>query len=137
MSTATIATTTLQEHVDLYNALLSVQDLQGLKFAGKVSDNIDRLETALRPLNEMLRPTPEFEAFAKDVHELAAGDPEKVKQMEAEHPELVEYRKKQLDSATVLLNEPFELQLRKIHEGELPHNISARQLRGLKLILVP
>ena len=129
------ATTTLQDYVDLYNALEGMQDLQGLRFAQKIADNLDRLINLLQPLNMALKPSPEFEQFAQRVREEAQGDPAKVKMLEDAHPELINERRSQIEAGQILLSEPAKLTLRRIHQNELPSNISARQIRGLSMIL--
>lgn len=127
--------TTVQSYVDLLAALYTVQELPGLKFAKKVADNIDTLEKELEPLNTILQPTDEFLAFSEKVRKEAGNDHEKIAAMEAENTELVEHRKQQIETAKEMLSEPKEITLRKIHEGELPQQISAKQLKGLALIL--
>jgi len=129
------AETTVQTYVDLLHALQSVQDLPGLKFAQKVESNISKLEERLEPLNLALKPTKEFEEFAQMVQRVAGNDHVKRQELEDQNPEIVEKRVKQLDEAREMLTQPLSVPLRKIHEGELPHNINARQLKGLKLIL--
>lgn len=125
----------LREYSELYNALLHVQDLPGLRFASKVADNIRTLERELSPVNEALRPSPEFEAFAMRVREESGNDPAKVREMEEANPDLVQARRKQLQDAELMLAEEKEIRLRTILENELPAQISARQLMSLKLIL--
>ena len=127
--------TTVQSYVDLLATLYTVQELPGLKFAKKVADNIDTLEEELEPLNTILQPTDEFLAFSEKVRKEAGNDHEKIAAMEAENTELVEHRKQQIETAKEMLSEPKEITLRKIHEGELPQQISAKQLKGLALIL--
>lgn len=125
----------LREYSELYNALLHVQDLPGLRFASKVADNIRTLERELSPVNEALRPSPEFEVFAMRVREESGNDPAKVREMEEANPDLVQERRKQLQDAELMLAEEKEIRLRTILENELPAQISARQLMSLKLIL--
>lgn len=127
--------TTVQSYVDLLAALYTVHELPGLKFAKKVADNIDTLEAELAPLNTILQPTDEFLDFSEKVRNEAGTDTEKIAAMEAENKELVEHRKQQIETAKEMLLEPKEITLRKIHEGELPQQISAKQLKGLALIL--
>lgn len=127
--------TTVQTYVDLLAAMYSVQHLPGLKFALKVSENIEKLEKELAPLNEVMEPTKEFEDFAMMVQEVAGNDVEKRKALEEENRELVDHRLSQIELAKEMLKEPKSIQLRKFHEGELPKDISASQLKGLKLLM--
>jgi hypothetical protein len=128
-------TTTVQTYVDLLDALHRVQDLPGLKFAKKISDNIKKLELRLAPLHMALKPTKEFEEFAAKVMAEAGNDEAKRKALEFENPEIVQAREKQIEEAREMLKEPLEVQLRKIHEDELPQMINARQLRSIDIIL--
>ena len=128
--------TTTQTYVDLLAALYSVQELPGLKFALKVDENIQKLEKELAPLNKIMEPTPEFEAFALRVREEAGTDLEKRKQMEDENRELVDHRMQQIETAREMLKEPKEIQLRKIYISELPKDINAVQVKALKPILL-
>ena len=126
---------TMQEHVNLYNVLVTCQDLPGLRFAQKISDNIKMLEVELAPLNEILTPTPEFTEFAQKVQEQAGGDPEKIKELEAKEPELIKARQAQIDVYQGLLTEEKKLALRKIPSNDLPKDMTARQYRGLQSII--
>lgn len=128
--------TTVQTYVDLLAGLYSVQQLPGLKFALKVDENIQKLENELAPLNKLMEPTPEFEAFAERVRDEAGNDPEKRKKLEEENKELVDHRVKQIETAREMLAEPKEIQLRKIYVSELPKEINAAQIKALKPILL-
>ena len=128
--------TTVQTYVDLLAGLYSVQQLPGLKFALKVDENIQKLENELAPLNKLMEPTPEFEAFAERVRNEAGNDPEKRKKLEEENKELVDHRVKQIETAREMLAEPKEIQLRKIYVSELPKEINAAQIKALKPILL-
>lgn len=131
----TQVTTTVQTYVDLLDALYKVQELPGLKFAQKIADNIEKLESRLEPLNMAMKPTKEFEEFAQMVISTAGNDQAKRQELEDANPEIVAARLKQLDDAREMLTEPLEVKLRKIHEGELPQMINAKQLKSLKIIL--
>tara|TARA_R110002020_G_scaffold165581_2_gene353090 strand:+ start:25128 stop:25556 length:429 start_codon:yes stop_codon:yes gene_type:complete len=126
---------TVQNYVDLLSGHYSVVDLPGLKFAKKIADNIDAMEERLAPLNEILQPTKEFEEFAERIREEAGTDAEKIKLLEEENKELVDHRKSQLETAEEMLKEDMSITLRTIYEGELPNNISAKQIKALKSIL--
>jgi len=126
---------TVQNYVDLLSGHYSVVDLPGLKFAKKIADNIDAMEGRLAPLNEILQPTKEFEEFAERIREEAGTDAEKIKLLEEENKELVDHRKSQLETAEEMLKEDMSITLRTIYEGELPNNISAKQIKALKSIL--
>lgn len=133
--TVTEVVTTTQDYVNLYNGLMQVQHVQGLAFAKKVLENMETLERELKPLNDLLKPSPEFEAFAQRVRDEAKGDPKLTAELEATVPELIDERQKQVDAAQVMLASPMEIKMRKIYNGELPSQISAAQLKGIKMIL--
>ena len=132
---ATIVGETVQTYVDLLNGLYNVQELPGLKFAQKVVENIDILEKELAPLNDALKPSKEFEVFAQKVRLEAGNDPKKVEELESQEPELVNARKKQLETVQEMLKATTEIQLRKIYQNELPKEISAVQLKGIRKII--
>jgi hypothetical protein len=132
---ATIVGETVQTYVDLLNGLYNVQELPGLKFAQKVLENIDTLEKELAPLNDALKPSKEFEVFAQKVRLEAGNDPKKVEELESQEPELVNARKKQLETVQEMLKATTEIQLRKIYQSELPREISAVQLKGIRKII--
>jgi hypothetical protein len=132
---ATIVGETVQTYVDLLNGLYNVQELPGLKFAQKVVENIDILEKELAPLNDALKPSKEFEVFAQKVRLEAGNDPKKVEELESQEPELVNARKKQLETVQEMLKATTEIELRKIYQNELPKEISAVQLKGIRKII--
>ena len=129
--------TTIQTYVDLLATLYTVHELPGLKFAKKVVDNINTLEKELEPLNKILQPTDEFMALSERVRQEAGQDQEKMVAIEAEegNKKVVEHRHEQLATARQMLENPKEITLRKINESELPQQISAKQLKGLAVIL--
>jgi hypothetical protein len=132
---ATMVGDTVQTYVDLLNGLYNVQNLPGLKFAQKVLDNIETLEKELAPLNEALRPSEEFEQFALKVRTQAGNDPKKVEELEAQEPELVNERRMQLEAVQEMLKATTEIKLRTIYSSDLPKEISAAQLKGIRKIV--
>ena len=128
-------TVTVQHYVDILNGLYEVQHLPGLKFAQKVLENIDTLEKELAPLNETLRPSEEFEQFALKVRTIAGNDPKKVEELEAQEPELVNERRMQLEAVQEMLKATTEIKLRTIYSSDLPKEISAAQLKGIRKIV--
>ena len=126
---------TVQQAVDLLQALYGVQELEGLKFATKVAINMSNIEEQLRPLDEVMRPSKEFEAFAKIIQGVQ-NDQEKIAELEEQNAELVEERKKQIASVEAMLEDQIEVELIKIPSNILPNKINAQQIRGLKLLIV-
>lgn len=126
---------TVQQAVDLLQALYGVQELEGLKFATKVAINMSNIEERLKPLDEVMKPSKEFEAFAKIIQEVQ-GDQEKIAELEEQNAELVEERKKQIATVEAMLQDQIEVELIKIPSNILPNKINAQQIRGLKLLIV-
>lgn len=126
---------TVQQAVDLLQALYSVQELEGLKFATKVAINMSNIEERLKPLDEKMKPSEEFEAFAKTI-QAVQGDQEKIAELEEQNAGLVEERKKQIAEVEAMLKDQIEVELIKIPSNILPNKINAQQIRGLKLLIV-
>ena len=126
---------TVQQAVDLLQALYGVQELEGLKFATKVAINMSNIEERLKPLDEKMKPSEEFEAFAKTI-QAVQGDQEKIKELEEQNAGLVEERKKQIAEVEAMLKDQIEIKLIKIPSNMLPNKINAQQIRGLKLLIV-
>jgi hypothetical protein len=126
---------TIQQAVDLLQALYGVQELEGLKFATKAAINMSNIEERLKPLDEKMKPSKEFEAFAKTI-QAVQGDQEKIKELEEQNVELVEERKKQIAEVETMLQDQIEVDLIKIPSNILPNKINAQQIRGLKLLIV-
>tara|TARA_R110002012_G_scaffold306333_1_gene510990 strand:- start:2643 stop:3050 length:408 start_codon:yes stop_codon:yes gene_type:complete len=126
---------TIQKAVDLLQALYGVQELEGLKFATKVAINMSNIEERLKPLDETMKPSKEFETFAKIIQEVQ-GDQEKIKELESQNVELVEERKKQISVIEAMLKDHIEIELIKIPSNILPDKINAQQIKGLKLLIV-
>ena len=82
---------TNQQFVDLVQGLYDVQDIPDLNFAKKVLYNTDVLEGALKPLEDVGKPSKEFEEFAQKVRGLG-GDPGKIKELEADVKEVDKLR---------------------------------------------
>lgn len=122
-------------YVELLQAHLEVMDLKGVKFAKKVSDNVEILNRELEPVNELMRPSEEFQEFAAKVQQEARGDSEKIAEMEKENKELVDKRHEQLTAGQEMLSQPFEIKLRHFNENELPREMTARQYMSLKPLI--
>jgi hypothetical protein len=127
----------LRDYMNLLQAHYNVMDLPGVKFASKISDNIDALETACEPLNEILEPTEAFKKFSQIVRDTANGDNAVIQEMEEANPVLINERKEQIAAGEEMMNQPFSVTLRTVREGELPNEINTRQLRDLKMVTKP
>ena len=125
----------IQEAVDLLQALYSVQELEGLQFAKRVAANIKSVEEKLRPLDDTMKPSKEFEEFAKIIQEVQ-GDEEKIKEFESQNSHLVDERKGQIAAVEKLLQDDLEMEFTNIPDSALPRTINAKQLKGLERLIV-
>ena len=125
----------IQEAVDLLQALYSVQELEGLQFAKRVAANIKSVEEKLRPLDDTMKPSKEFEEFAKIIQEVQ-GDEEKIKEFESQNSHLVDERKGQIAAVEKMLQDDIEMEFTNIPDSALPRTINAKQLKGLERLIV-
>ncbi len=125
----------IQEAVDLLQALYTVQELEGLQFAKRVAANIKSIEEKLRPLDDTMKPSKEFEEFAKIIQEVQ-GDEEKIKELESQNSHLVDERKGQIAAVEKMLQDDIEMEFTNIPDSALPRTINAKQLKGLERLIV-
>tara|TARA_R110000765_G_C18489878_1_gene553832 strand:- start:2 stop:409 length:408 start_codon:yes stop_codon:yes gene_type:complete len=125
----------IQEAVDLLQALYTVQELEGLQFAKRVAANIKSIEEKLRPLDDTMKPSKEFEEFAKIIQEVQ-GDEEKIKEFESQNSHLVDERKGQIAAVEKMLQDDIEMEFTNIPDSALPRTINAKQLKGLERLIV-
>lgn len=128
-------TLTAQGWVDVLNGLYQSQELKGLKFAKKCLSNIQAIEKELRPLDNIMRPSPEFMAFAERIRTEAGNDPVKVKELEATEPLLVEERKEQLATLQVMLASEKTIEVNLFNSNELPTDMNTIQLKGIHVLI--
>jgi hypothetical protein len=131
---------TNQDNVDILQGLYSVIDLEGLNFAKRVAKNIEVLEEHFEPINEIMRPSKEFEGLSEKVRAIQE-DPEnpaykaKVAELEKENMPLLKERKAQQKKMEEALKEECKVKLTRLPNNCLPKNINARQLKALALII--
>jgi len=127
------------EFVNLINGLFSVQELKGKKFGLSVSKNLTLLQEALKELEEMGIPSPEFLSLAQEVNKISQEDPEgateKIEALEKENAVLVQERKDQVEKVTTTMLEPMELKLKTMSEDLLPEDITAQQISGIHQLI--
>jgi|TARA_R110000868_G_scaffold236596_1_gene490673 hypothetical protein len=126
---------TVQEAVDILQALYSVQEIGNLEFAKRVVASTSSIEKVLKPLDETMRPSKEFEELAKLVNE-AHGDNAKIQEIEEKNTELIEERKKQIEAVKVILEDTITVDLTYIGEDVLPKTLNAKQLKGLQRLIL-
>jgi len=125
----------VQETVDLLQALYSVQEIEDLEFAKKVIANTDSIEKVLKPLEDTMKPSKEFEELARLVNE-AQGDDSKIKELEEKNVNLVEERKNQINTVKIMLEDTVTVDLTYIGEDVLPKTLNAKQLKGLQRLIL-
>jgi DNA-binding transcriptional MerR regulator len=135
MSSTKKETLKVQEVVDILQALYSVQEIGDLEFAKRVSKSTLSIEKVLKPLDDTMRPSKEFEELAKLVNKVR-DDEEAVKKLEEEHKEVVEERLKQIETVEVILQDFVDVELTYIEEDILPKDINAKQLKGLQPLII-
>jgi DNA-binding transcriptional MerR regulator len=135
MSSTKKETLKVQEVVDILQALYAVQEIGDLEFAKRVSKSTLSIEKVLKPLDDTMRPSKEFEELAKLVNKVR-DDEEAVKKLEEEHKEVVEERLKQIDTVGVILQDFVDVELTYIEEDILPKDINAKQLKGLQPLII-
>lgn len=135
MSSTKKETLKVQEVVDILQALYAVQEIGDLEFAKRVSKSTLSIEKVLKPLDDTMRPSKEFEELAKLVNKVR-DDEEAVKKLEEEHKEVVEERLKQIDTVEVILQDFVDVELTYIEEDILPKDINAKQLKGLQPLII-
>ncbi len=125
----------VQEAVDLLQALYSVQEIEDLEFAKKVIANTDSIEKVLKPLEDTMKPSKEFEELARLVNE-AQGDDSKIQELEEKNEALVDERKKQIETVKGMLEDTITVDLTYIGEDVLPKTLNAKQLKGLQRLIL-
>jgi len=124
----------LQEAVDVLQALYNVQEIGDLEFAKKVTATTTSIEEVLKPLDDTMRPSKEFEELAKLVNE-AQGDEAVIKDLEEKNADLVEERKNQISAIEKMLQEEVSVEITYIDEDILPKTLNAKQLKGLQRLI--
>ena len=129
-------TFTNKELVNLLQGLHAVQNLQGLKFALKVSKNMKILKDELEDLEMAATPSPEFVELSRKVGELEQKkDMDGIVKLEKDNKKLVDARKKQLSELEDIMKETTEVSLITIYENVLPKEITAAQLTGIQTLI--
>ena len=125
----------VQEAVDILQALYSVQEIGDLEFAKRVTATTTSIEKVLKPLDDTMRPSKEFEELAKLVNE-AQGDDAKIQELEEKNEALVDERKKQIEAVKDMLEDTITVDLTYIGEDVLPKTLNAKQLKGLQRLIL-
>lgn len=124
-----------REIVDLMNGLMSVQNLEGVRFSLVISKNIRIIQQELADLEEAAKPSEEFIALSQEANTVQ-NDQEAIKKLEDDNAELVQSRKDQLAEVDKMLEDEIEISLHTINEDILPEKITANQITALNKIIV-
>ena len=145
------------EILQLYRALNTLGQLQGVKFSYAISRNLAVLKPEVEALEKASSPTPEFMEMDKEriklVEEHAEKDekgkpkkkgneyviPEDKKEdfenafeaFKLEHKELYDAREKQIEEYTALLETESEVKLHKVNLVDVPQNITVQQMHAI------
>lgn len=124
------------EFVDLFNGLVAVQGLKGVKFGLLVAKNLRIIETELKDIEEFSKPSEEFIALSQEFNKLKNDDNTKaLKKLEKDNAKLIEARQNQIDEVNKLLSEEVEIQLHAIPEDALPGDLTGQQIINIDKII--
>tara|TARA_R100000742_G_C4227224_1_gene49581 strand:+ start:103 stop:516 length:414 start_codon:yes stop_codon:yes gene_type:complete len=127
------------ELLDLINGLFAVKDLSGKDFSLPVGKNLNILKEVLDPLEKLGRPSEEFLELASKVQAIADKNEddskEQILELEAQYPELVAERKKQVEVMAEKMQEKLEVELYTLSTDILPEAITPQQIMNLEKIL--
>lgn len=153
---------TKKQVVELYQALLKVGDLKGVKFSYAVAKNTLTLEPEVEAIKKMYTKTKEFEEYdskrikiAEKYAVIENGNPKKMirdglevydikdnQKFEAEIKELqkvyeatIKAREDQLKEIDKVLEEKADYDLQIINISDIPSEIDAKQMTDLFIII--
>lgn len=129
-------TATNREFLNIFKTLNETRSTKGVIYAKAVIKNSEVIKAHLDPIEAEAKPSEEFMILSLEAQKyIEAEDTEGLKKFEAEHTEVIEQRKKQLDVINVKLDETATLELKVINEKALPEDLSAEQLEALIKII--
>lgn len=129
-------TITNKELVELYRGLEDVKDIKGTRFSVIVAKNLKEITHQLKELEELAKPSDEFNRISMEVHKAAENeDKETIEKIEAENKDLIEERKKQIEVVDAKMNDEVKVALHFIKEDSLPQDLTSEQLLPLLSII--
>lgn len=129
-------TATNREFLAMFKVFSDTKDVKNVKFATINLINSRVIKNQLDELEQMATPTQEFIELSVKAQELInAENEEGLKQLEAEHAELVQSRKDQLAVVNAKLDEEVTLELKMLNEKILPEELSAEELEILSKLI--
>ena len=129
-------TMTNAEFVDLFNGLVSVQGLKGVKFGLLVAKNVRVIQEELDYLENASKPSEEFMELSARMNECMSNkDDEGVKALESDNEKLIQDRKDQLAEIEKLMGEETSMSLFPVTESCLPTDITGEQIMNIDKII--
>lgn len=144
-----------KELLEFNNALKSVSDLKGVKFAYAVTKNKNNIKNEVEAIVEAQNQSDEYKEYEKErialCEEMAIKDENgkpkinkfnyeiedekafevKFDELKEKHKEAIEKREKQLEDFELLLEEAAEVKIHKVKIEDLPNDITPKQLEGI------
>ena len=125
-----------EEFIQIFQGLVAVKALKGVKFGILVAKNIKVIQTELQFIEEAGKPSPEFIKLSQEMEPLVKTDQvAQIKALEERHADLVDARKAQLAEVEQLMDSENSLDLFEIPESVLPEEISAEQIMNLEKLI--
>lgn len=129
-------TATNREFLNIFKTLNETRSVKGVAYAKAVIKNAEVIKAHLDPIEEQAKPSEEFMVLSLEAQKfIEAEDAEGLKKFEAEHSQVIEERKKQLELVNTKLDESATLELKMINEKVLPEDLSAEQLEAIIKII--
>lgn len=129
-------TATNREFLNIFKTLNETRSTKGVAYAKAVVKNSEVIKAHLDPIEEKAKPSEAFMLLSLEAQKyIQAEDSEGLKKFEEEHSQVIEERKKQMDEINTMLDETATLELKMVHEANLPDDLSAEQLQALIKII--
>jgi hypothetical protein len=128
--------TTNREILELYKGLETVKGIKGGRFSFLVAKNLKELKQSLQHIEDAAVPSQEFMEVSALAHKYAEEENEEaIQNLEKEHANLVEERKKQIEDVEKLLDENTKVAVELIREDQLPEEVTPEQVLPLLRII--
>lgn len=142
-----------------FQSLEAVKELKGVKFAYAVLKNMKMISEEIKLFEEVIKPSPEYERYEfsrialceshsekkEDGTPVIVGDKYKIVDELSFNAELevlkndygvfITERLKQIDEYNKMLNEIINIDFVKINFGDIPENVSAKELESIEFMI--
>lgn len=127
---------TNRQFLEIFHTLQETKSVKGVKYAIIVIKNSEVISNHLKSMDEDAKPSEAFVELSIKAQELIKESKlDELKELEAQHAEIIEERKIQMDRINANMNLTATLELKLIPEEILPSDISAEQLEKLLPII--